>query len=130
MGLSSLMRLTTKEGLLKGVKSSKSGPRVTHLLFTDDYILFGEASSKGALAFKEILSEYKRCLGQCVNFAKSNVFFSKNTLEEERQLVVNLLGVLSSNELERYLGLPNMVGRRKKQSFQALKDRLKQRIEN
>ena len=63
-------------------------------------------------------------------FAKSTVFFSKNTLEEERHSTTNLLGVRSSDEPERYLGLPNMIGRKKKQSFQALKDRLKQQIEN
>lgn len=40
------------------------------------------------------------------------------------------MGVRSSDEPKRYLGLPNMVGRKKKQYFQALKDRLKQQIEN
>ncbi|MBA0878961.1 hypothetical protein Goshw_016158 [Gossypium schwendimanii] len=103
------MRKAQKK-VLKGVKASRSSPQVSHLLFADDYILFEEASRKGALVFKEILSEYKRCSGQCVNFNNSTVFFSKNTLEEERQLVVNLLRVRSSDELERYLGLPNMAG--------------------
>lgn len=41
-----------------------------------------------------------------------------------------MLGVQSSDEPERYLGLPNMVGRKKKQSFRILKDRLKKLIEN
>lgn len=31
-------------------------------------------------------------------------------MEEDKRLVVNFLGVRSSNELERYLGLPIMVG--------------------
>lgn len=65
-----------------------------------------------------------------MNFAKSTVFFSKNTLEEEKHSTANLLGVQSSDEPERYLGLPNMIGRKKKQSFQTLKDRLKQQVEN
>lgn len=79
----------------------------------DDCILFGEASRKGATAIKEILKEYKRCSGQCVNFAKSTVFFSKNTSEEERSSVAHLLAGRSSDEPEHYLGLPNMVGRKK-----------------
>ncbi|KAA3460185.1 reverse transcriptase [Gossypium australe] len=41
-----------------------------------------------------------------------------------------MLGVQSSNDPERYLGLPNMVGRRKKEAFQNLKDRFKKRIDN
>ncbi|KAA3486677.1 reverse transcriptase [Gossypium australe] len=41
-----------------------------------------------------------------------------------------MLGVRSSNDPERYLELPNLVGRRKKASFQSLKDRLQKRIDN
>ncbi|KAH1031587.1 hypothetical protein J1N35_043761 [Gossypium stocksii] len=98
-GLSSFMRLVGREGLLKKVKVSRSGPQATR---------------RGASAIKEILSEYKKCLGQSVNFDKSIVFFSRNTLEEERRLIVSLLGVRSSSDPECYLGLPNLVGRRKK----------------
>ncbi|KAH1065394.1 hypothetical protein J1N35_030381 [Gossypium stocksii] len=66
----------------------------------------------------------------CVNFDKSTVFFSRNTSEGDRIVVTNILGVRSSNDPERYLGLPNTVGRKKKESFQILKDRIKQRIDN
>lgn len=37
-GLSSLIRLATKEGLLKGVKASRKGPAISHFLFADDCI--------------------------------------------------------------------------------------------
>ncbi|KAA3460674.1 reverse transcriptase [Gossypium australe] len=107
-GLSCLMRLAMNEGMLRGVKASKSGPQVLHLLFADDCILFSEAASRGANVLKEILRKYRRCSGQCINFEKSTIFFSKNTFEIERRVVVNTLGVRSSNDPEHYLGLPNM----------------------
>lgn len=75
---------------------------------------------KGATLLKGILLEYKTCSGQRVNFNKSTVFFSKNTSDDDRRVVVNILGVRSSNNLERYLGLPNIVGRKKRESFQNL----------
>ncbi|KAA3469171.1 reverse transcriptase [Gossypium australe] len=115
------MRLAMHEGLLRGVKASKSGPQVSHLLFADDCILFSEAFNRGANVLKEILRKYRRCSWQCVNFDKSTVFFSKNTSEIERNLVVRILGVRCSNDTEWYLGLPNMVGRKKKESFQGKK---------
>ncbi|KAH1092283.1 hypothetical protein J1N35_019540 [Gossypium stocksii] len=50
--------------------------------------------------------------------------------EGDRRAIARILGVRSSNDLKRYLGLPNVVGRRKKEAFQNLKDRLKKRIDN
>ncbi|KAH1056702.1 hypothetical protein J1N35_034767 [Gossypium stocksii] len=46
-GLSTLMRLAEKEGLIEGAKVSRSGLKISHLLFADDNILFGEASKRG-----------------------------------------------------------------------------------
>ncbi|KAA3476867.1 reverse transcriptase [Gossypium australe] len=43
-GLSSLMRLAKIENILKGVKASRRGPAISHLLFADDCILFAEAT--------------------------------------------------------------------------------------
>ncbi|KAA3478183.1 reverse transcriptase [Gossypium australe] len=129
-GLSSLIRLAQKEENLKGVRASRRGPQISHLLFVDDCIIFGEATERGAGLLKKILREYRECSGQKVNFDKSTVFFSSNTGNEDKMIVSQLLSVRSSNDPERYLGLPNMVGKRKKEAFQNLKDRFKQRIDN
>ncbi|KAA3480980.1 reverse transcriptase [Gossypium australe] len=106
--LSALMRMALKEGLLKGVKASRSGPAITHLLFTDYCILFGEATRKGASLLKGILKEYGNCSGQCVNSNKSTIFFSSNTAEGNREEVLAILRVRSSTDMEKYLGLPSM----------------------
>ncbi|KAA3480842.1 reverse transcriptase [Gossypium australe] len=66
---------------------------------------------------KWVLSEYEVCSGQSINYEKFTVFFSSNT---SRHL----------NDTERYLGLPNLVGRRKKMVFQGLKDRFRKKIDN
>ncbi|KAA3459814.1 reverse transcriptase [Gossypium australe] len=96
----------------------------------NDCILFGEVLNRGVNVFKDILSEYEACSGQCVDFEKSTVFFSLNVTDQDRNLVVQVLGVRCSNDPNRYLGLPNMVGRKRKLAFQVLKDRIKQRINN
>ncbi|KAA3455485.1 reverse transcriptase [Gossypium australe] len=106
LSLSALIRLAKEEGLIKGAKASRRGPEISHLLFADDCILFGE----------------------CVNFKKSTIFYSSNTLEASKREILSILGVRSSNEMERYLGLPNVIGRRKKESFQSLKEKLQLRI--
>ncbi|KAA3454343.1 reverse transcriptase [Gossypium australe] len=126
-GLSSLMRLANAGNRIKGVKASRNGPTITHLLFADDCIVFAEATDTGAISLKQILREYAMTTGQCVNFDKSTVFFSKNTPESEKTAVLQILTIRISNDIERYLGLPNMVGRKKRSSFQNLKDRLNQK---
>ncbi|KAH1121340.1 hypothetical protein J1N35_004500 [Gossypium stocksii] len=129
-GLSSLIRLALKNGLVKGIKASRRGPAISHLLFADDCILFGEATKGGAKNLKDILRLYESCSSQCVNFNKSVTFYSSNTAEGVKDDISSIMGVRSSSNLEKYLGLLNVVGKRKKESFQNIKDRIQQRINN
>ncbi|KAA3469649.1 reverse transcriptase [Gossypium australe] len=110
-------RSAKTKGLVKGAMASRKGPEISHLLFADDCILFGETTEKEARILKEILKEYEGCSGQRVNFNKSTIFYSSNTREESKAVVSTLLGVRSSSSPKKYLGLPNMVGRRKKEAF-------------
>ncbi|KAA3457895.1 reverse transcriptase [Gossypium australe] len=128
-GLPALMRLAKQNGLVNGAKASRYGPEISHLLFADDCILFGEATERGARIVKEILQEYAHYSGQCVNFNKSTVLFSANTTETSKAMVSSLLEVRTSDNPERYLGLPNMVGRKKREAFQNLIDKIIVRIE-
>lgn len=127
-GLSSLMRLVVQENRIQGAKASRRGSIISHLLFVDDCMLFGEASDDGVRVLKEILQEYEICSSQCVNYEKSTVMYSSNTPEVRRTMLSNLLRVRYSNNLEKYLGLPNMVGRRKRVAFQNFTDRFKKQM--
>ncbi|KAH1056365.1 hypothetical protein J1N35_034430 [Gossypium stocksii] len=40
-GLSTLMRLALNDGMIKREKASKRGPQISHLLFANDYVMFG-----------------------------------------------------------------------------------------
>ncbi|KAA3469952.1 reverse transcriptase [Gossypium australe] len=127
-GLSTLIRLAVRERALKGIKASRRGPAISHLLFADDCMLFGEATKERAVFLKDILKNYEQCFGQCVNFNKSTVFFSTNTSEEMKKGIAEVLGVGCATNLEKYLGLPNIVGKRRKESFQNIRDKVNQRI--
>lgn len=58
-GLSALMRLSLQEGKLKGVRASRKGLGISHLLFADDCILFTEATTKGLRVLKGVMKEYE-----------------------------------------------------------------------
>ncbi|KAG8496161.1 hypothetical protein CXB51_009002 [Gossypium anomalum] len=129
-GLSTLLRLAKEEGVLWGIKASRRSPQITHLLFADDWVLFGEATGKGAEAFEKVIKEYEICSGQCINYRKSTVFFSNNTSDISQLSISNRLRVEWSNNCEKYLGLSNMIGRKKSSAFQHLKDHIKMKIDS
>lgn len=76
--------------------------------------MFRETSVPGAMKMKAILQEYECGFGQCVNFHKSIIFYNSNTKQVMQQTASNILGVLILTNPEKYLGLPNMVGRGRK----------------
>ena len=55
---------------------------------------------------------------------KQIFFFGKSVLESTKIDLKNYLGVPEIKEYEKYLGLPAMVGRKKKDSFIYIKERI------
>ncbi|GMI79095.1 hypothetical protein HRI_001578800 [Hibiscus trionum] len=120
-GLSSLLR---QASCGVGVRIARGAPNISHLFFADDSLIFGEASSRGASTIREILGIYERCSGQVVNLEKSGVFFSGNTTDREKDEVKRILGINQGFSSEKFLGLPILVGRNRKQVFMDLRDKM------
>lgn len=64
-----------------------------------------------------------------MNFEKSLIYFGANVEARVKEDIVNLLGVRLASNLEKYLGLPMMVGRNKKWAFSNYVDRFRKRVE-
>lgn len=128
-GLSTLLLLAIGKGHLTSALASINGQVISHLLFTDDNIIFGDASYNGAMEIVNILHEYSPCLGQCVNFDKFTLFFSSNVSTRVQRNLARVIGMRISNNSKRYLCLSNLVRRNKRASFQSLIDKAKNKIE-
>ncbi|XP_019175433.1 PREDICTED: uncharacterized protein LOC109170737 [Ipomoea nil] len=63
-----------------------------------------------------------------VNYQKSSICYSRNTTEDDRDVVAQTLGVVQAPNFGKYLGLPAFVGRNKKAAFAYIEDKIKQRI--
>lgn len=81
-------------------------------------------------AVKEVVSNYETSSSQLVNFDKSLIYFSNNTNSENREQVTRVFEVRISSNLEKYLGLPTMVERRKKQAFFGIKESMVRKIKS
>ena len=67
---------------------------------------------------------YKGASCQKVNRSKIALFFSKSTVVDVRSKIKEALGVLEKMHYERYLGLPSLVGKGKRASFNYIKERV------
>lgn len=59
-----------------------------------------------------------------INYNKSLLFFSPNTLEEVRSLFVESLNMQMTEAIETYLGLPMIGARNKRVIFRSIKDKI------
>lgn len=75
-------------------------------------------------ALQSALTLYEQASRQKVNGAKTNLFFGKSVLDSTKVALKNFLGVPEIKEYEKYLGLPAVVGRNKKESLIYIKERI------
>ncbi|CAA7061573.1 unnamed protein product [Microthlaspi erraticum] len=90
-------------------------------------MFFCKSNERTCKALKEILRKYEEASGQKINCQKSAITFSKRTPENVKRRVKNLLGITQEGGQGKYLGLPEAFGRRKKDLFNAIVDRICQR---
>ena len=123
-GLHGLISQAASRGDIKGYALCRNSPKLTHLLFADDSLLFCRATEQECQKILDILEVYGGCSGQHINRNKTTLFFSKNTSEAKRDHIKQALGVPEIKQYEKYLGLPSFVRRRKKASFNFIKEKV------
>ena len=75
-----------------------------------------------------ILDIYEQASGQKLNYEKTSLFFSTNTSQPNRQAICSTLSTTSTGHLGKYLGLPQIIGRGKKQAFTKIKQKVSQKL--
>ncbi|KAA3467221.1 reverse transcriptase [Gossypium australe] len=128
-GFSTLLNEAKQKDLMRGPPIGRERLSINHLFFANDCILFGDASSDGANMVQNIIQEYELTSGQWVNFDKSLIYFGANVESKEREVITNILSVLVASNPEKYLGLPMMVGRKKRWAFANFVDHFRKRID-
>ncbi|XP_059436514.1 uncharacterized protein LOC132169501 [Corylus avellana] len=120
--------LAALNGRLKGVPTSLRGPKINHLFFADDSLIFCKANLQDWAFLSKILEDYEAISGQRLNKEKTAVFFSRNTSREDRLTIQNLSGIPASQRFDTYLGLPALVGKSRTREFHKIKERVNKRV--
>jgi hypothetical protein len=76
---SHLISEVVSEGKRKAPKAGRNGHMVSHLMFANDLLLFGEATEEQMQCMIHILDKFCKLSGQQVSNEKTSVFFSTNT---------------------------------------------------
>ncbi|XP_019150180.1 PREDICTED: uncharacterized protein LOC109146988 [Ipomoea nil] len=127
-GLSYLLTRAVQRNEISPCIVARGAPRISHLFFADDSLLFFKATVLEATFVKNCLSHYELASGQVVNYTKSCAIFSKNTTEDCKEQVAGVFNVPYSNNIGKYLGLPVGIGRNKKEVFSFIEAKLAQRV--
>ncbi|KAL0433799.1 UNVERIFIED_CONTAM: hypothetical protein Slati_2714200 [Sesamum latifolium] len=90
-----------QRGEIKGFGVSRSAPHISHLLFADDTIIFGQVRD-GLESIKRVLEVYGRASGQQINLEKSSMVISRNVGEQERLQLAAILGVQLVTKHDKY----------------------------
>ncbi|XP_052483052.1 uncharacterized protein LOC128036184 [Gossypium raimondii] len=79
-------------------------------------------------AFTKILETFERISGQSINLDKLMVYFNPNTPMSQCTTLSSLLKMKVVTKLDRYLGLPISIEKKKPVAFQSILDRAASRI--
>lgn len=94
--LSSLLNHAEMSVAITEVPSSLRGPRISHLFFVDDSLIFCKANSMEWRRVVKLLGIYEEGSGQRLNFQKNAIFFSRNTCQDKRREILQFFGLLEA----------------------------------
>ena len=95
--LSAYQKHIERQSSIHGCKIARNVLANTHLLFANDSYVFFRANMEECAQIKAGLHLYELAFGQIVNYSKSSIMFSLNTLEEVREELHSFLAVLQEN---------------------------------
>lgn len=112
----------------KPINLSRGGPKLSHVCFADDLILFAKASVAQIRVIRKVLERFCLASGQKVSLEKSKIFFSENVSRDLSKLISEESGIKATMELGKYLGMPVLHKRINKKTFGEVLEKVSSRL--
>ncbi|BFG34431.1 hypothetical protein CerSpe_207050 [Prunus speciosa] len=128
--LSLMISKAINSNVLQGIKLGSDGPIVSHLLFVDDTLVFMKATKPNCDQMVQLLNVFCEASGQQINYSKSCLFFTPNIPDCMRREIEDTLNIREIDDPGKYLGLPTLWGRAKKDALAYIKDRINKKVQN
>lgn len=115
--LSRMLYKDEEDGKINCIKISRTSLPISHLLFSDDIMLFCRADKDNANQIARCLELFCCWTGQAINFPKSGCLFSKNTSPSCKANIKHILNMKDLPKDIKYLGNPLFPGRNNIKGF-------------
>uniref|UniRef100_A0A803PRC4 Reverse transcriptase domain-containing protein n=1 Tax=Cannabis sativa TaxID=3483 RepID=A0A803PRC4_CANSA len=129
-GFSCLIQEAERADKILGIKFGREGLKLSHLFFADDSFVFLEATPTECRCMKAILEEYSFLSGQQINLLKSELCVGRKINQTDGIMLAADLGVKLVDCHTKYLGLPATVGRRKKEVFEFIRSKIRDKLQD
>ena len=106
-----------------GFHSACSNPKLVHLSFVDDLMIFCSSHLESLQAINDILAHFSSVSGMYINDGKSAIFFP-GTNDEDKQFILSLLRFDEGKLSVKYLGVPLISTRLKREHCTILVDKV------
>ncbi|KAI0522554.1 hypothetical protein KFK09_004934 [Dendrobium nobile] len=110
-----------------GIRVSPRGPRITHLLYADDVLIFSHVSIWLAKALKKIVEDFCKWTGKRINVSKYQIFFCKVVGYSTKKKITRLFGYKNVKEMS-YQGIKLSLNRLKLADFQDMLSNVMDRL--
>ncbi|CAL1400518.1 unnamed protein product [Linum trigynum] len=112
----------------KPISLSTNGPKLSHLFFADDLVLFAEAEGSQIETIRQCLDDFCHSSGQRINLLKSAMYVSPNVHWDKAQRLSSRAGIPLTADLGKYLGLHTINGRITKNRYTELILRIQNKL--
>jgi hypothetical protein len=129
-GLSHLMQKEVRTRNLMELHICRTAPGISHLLFTDDTLIFFQASKEQAGIIQKVIARFESGTDQLVNPTKCAMMFGNKCSPQNKAKVLEVLHVTEPVGEGRYLGLLTPEGRMHQGHFKTTKESLVKRCNN